>query len=123
MAAPEYEGEVSPNAVMLIDAKTGMVLYEKNADEVIRPASTTKIMTCIVALENSNLDDVVKVGPEGDWTGSGYSLLGTKNGEEIVMRDLLYGLMLVSGNDAAEAVAVHVAGSVERFVSKMNRKA
>ena len=123
MAAPEYEGEVSPNAVMLIDAKTGAVLYEKNADGVIRPASTTKIMTCIVALENSNLDDVVKVGPEGDWTGSGYSLLGTKNGEEIVMRDLLYGLMLVSGNDAAEAVAVHVAGSVERFVSKMNRKA
>ncbi len=122
-AAPEFEGEVKPNAVMLLDATTGKVLFEQNADAGIRPASTTKIMTCIVALENSNLDDVVKVGPEGDWTGSGYSLLGTKNGEEIVMKDLLTGLMLKSGNDAAEAVAVHIAGSVEEFVKMMNKKA
>lgn len=122
-AAPEYEGSVKPNAVMLIDATTGTVLFEKNADEVIRPASTTKIMTCIVALENSDLDEEVKVGPEGDWTGSGYSLLGTKNGEKIIMKDLLTGLMLVSGNDAAEAIAVHVGGSVDGFVTMMNKKA
>lgn len=123
LAAPEYQGEVTPNAVMLLDAVTGQVLFEKNADEQIRPASTTKILTCIVALENSNMDDIVKVGPEGDWTGSGYSLLGTKDGEEIVMKDLLYGLMLVSGNDAAATVAVHIGGSEEKFVEMMNEKA
>ena len=122
-AALDYEGEVKPNAVMLLDATTGRVLFEKNADEVIRPASTTKIMTCIIALENSNLDDEVTIGPEGDWTGSGYSLLGTKNGEKIIMKDLLTGLMLVSGNDAAEAIAVYIAGSVEEFAKMMNKKA
>ena len=122
-AAPEYEGEAVPNAVMLLDATTGQILFEQNADEVIRPASTTKIMTCILALENSDLDDVVTVGPEGDWTGSGYSLLGTRYGEEIVMKDLLTGLMMVSGNDAAEAVAVYIAGSVDAFARMMNRKA
>lgn len=122
-AAPEYEGEAAPNAVMLLDATTGQVLFEQNADEVLRPASTTKIMTCIIALENSDLDEIVTVGPEGDWTGSGYSLLGTKYGEEIVMKDLLTGLMMVSGNDAAEAVAVHIAGSVDAFANMMNRKA
>ena len=122
-AAPEFGGEVKPNTAMLLDATTGKVLFEQNADAGIRPASTTKIMTCILALENSSLDDVVTVGPEGDWTGSGYSLLGTKNGEEIVMKDLLTGLMMVSGNDAAEAVAVYIAGSVEEFVRMMNKKA
>ena len=85
-ASPVYEGDVTPNAVMLLDATTGQVLFEKNADEVIRPASTTKIMTCIVALENSQMDEVVTVGAEGDWTGSGYSLLGTRYGEKIVMK-------------------------------------
>ena len=123
LAAPEYDGDVTPNAVMLLDATTGQILFEKNADEVIRPASTTKIMTCIVALENSEMDEVVTVGPEGDWTGSGYSLLGTRYGEEIVMKDLLTGLMMVSGNDAAEAVAVHISGSVDAFARLMNRKA
>lgn len=123
LAAPAYEEDVQPHAVMLLDAVTGKVLYEKNADERIRPASTTKILTCIVALENSELDEIVDIGPEGDWTGSGYSLLGTKNGEQIVMGDLLTGLMLVSGNDAAAAVAVHVGGSEEAFVRLMNKKA
>ncbi len=119
-AAPAYDGDVNANAVMLLDATTGAVLYEKNADEQIRPASTTKIMTCIVALENASLDDEVRVGPEGDWTGSGYSLLNTKNGEKITMKDLLYGMMLVSGNDAASAVAVHVGGSEAGFADMMN---
>jgi D-alanyl-D-alanine carboxypeptidase len=119
-AAPAYDGDINANAVMLLDATTGAVLYEKNADEQIRPASTTKILTCIVALENASLDEVVTVGPEGDWTGSGYSLLNTKNGEKIVMKDLLYGMMLVSGNDAAAAVAVHVGGSEAGFADMMN---
>ena len=124
MAAPEYTGEVNVNTAILLDADSGQILYETdNIDDQIAPASTTKIMTCILALEKSSLDDVVTVGSEGDWSNSKYSLLGTKNGEEIVMKDLLYGMMLVSGNDAACAVAVHVAGSVEAFVQMMNDKA
>ena len=123
IAAPVYEDEVKPNAVMLLDATTGQVLYEKNADEHIRPASTTKILTLLVAIENSDMDDEVTIGPEGDWTGSGYSLLGTKNGERIIMKDLLHGLMLKSGNDAAAAVAVHIGGSEEKFIDMMNDKA
>ncbi len=122
-AAPPYDGSIESNAVMLIDSATGEVLFQKNADEQIRPASTTKIMTCILALEKSSMDEVVKIGPEGDWTGSGYSLLETKNGEEIKMKDLLYGFMLVSGNDAAAAIAVHIGGSEEGFAAMMNEKA
>ena len=122
-AAPAYDGEVEPNAVMLLDATTGEVLYEKNADERIYPASTTKILTCIVALENGNLDDVVTVGPEGDWSGSGYSLMGIKNGQQLPLRELIYGMMLISGNDAAAAIAVHIGGSLEGFADMMNEKA
>jgi D-alanyl-D-alanine carboxypeptidase len=123
LAAPAYDGEVKPNAVMLLDATTGQVLYEKNADERIYPASTTKILTCIVALENGNLDDTVTVGKEGDWTGSGYSLMGIKNGQQLSLRELLYGMMLISGNDAAAAIAVHIGGSLEGFAEMMNQKA
>ncbi len=122
-AAPEYEGEVNSNAVMLLDATTGEVLFEKNAAEQIYPASTTKILTCIVALENANLDDMVTVGPDGDWSGSGYSLMGIKNGQQLSLRELIYGMMLISGNDAAAAIAVHVGGSLEGFAEMMNQKA
>ena len=124
VAAPEYDGTIdSSYAVMLLDADSGQILYQQNETEQVRPASTTKIMTCILALEKCSLDDVVEVGADGDWSGSNYSLLGTKNGEEITLKDLLYGMMLVSGNDAASAVAVHVAGSVEAFAQMMNDKA
>lgn len=123
LAAEPYSGEVKANAVMLLDATTGQVLYEKNADERIYPASTTKVLTCIVALEKGNLDDVVTVGSEGDWTGSGYSLMGLKNGQQLSLRELIYGMMLVSGNDAAAAIAVHLGGSLEGFAALMNQKA
>ena len=124
LASAEYPGSIDDTlAVMLLDEDSGAVLYEQNADETIRPASTTKIMTCILALESCSLDDVVDVGEDGDWSGSAYSLLGCRNGEKIVLKDLLYGMMLVSGNDAACAVAVHVAGSMDAFVAMMNDKA
>ena len=123
LAAPAYDGEVKPHAVMLLDATTGQVLFEQNADERIYPASTTKILTCIVALEKGNLDDIVTVGKEGDWTGSGYSLMGIKQGQQLSLRELIYGMMLISGNDAAAAIAVHVGGSLEGFADMMNQKA
>ncbi len=123
LAAAPYEEEVKPNAVMLLDAATGQVLYEKNADEQIYPASTTKILTCILALEKGNLDDMVTIGEDGDWTGSGYSLMGLKKGQKISLRELIYGMMLISGNDAAAAIAVHLGGSIEGFADMMNQKA
>ena len=84
-------------------------------------ASTTKIMTCIVILENANLNDVVVVDKKAAATGG--SRLGLKTGDKITVNDLLYGLMLVSGNDAAVALAIHVGGSVEGFATLMNQKA
>lgn len=118
-AAAEYEGTVSPNAVMLIDANSGKVLLDKNANEQIRPASTTKIMTCIVALEHSKPDEKVEVVRE---VHKG-SRIGLVEGEKVPMGELLTAMMMVSGNDAAVAVAEHVGGSVDGFVDMMNDKA
>ncbi len=112
------EGVKAPYAV-LMEAETGSVLYEKAAHESAFPASTTKIMTCILALELGNLDDEVTVGSV---TNRG-SCMGLRSGEKLSLRDLLYGMMLVSGNDAAEAVAEHIAGSTSEFVKLMNEKA
>ncbi len=123
LAAEPYGGDVKPHAVMLLDAATGQVLYEKNADERIYPASTTKIMTCILALEKGNLDDIVTVGKEGEWTEPGYSVMGLKEGQKISLRELIYGMMLISGNDAAATIAVHIGGSIEGFADMMNQKA
>lgn len=125
-AAPEYDGGMKPDyAVMLIDADSGRVLFEQNADKQIRPASTTKILTTLLTLEESSPDDTVTIGPEGDWSNKskGFSMLGTRKGEVMSMKDLLYGMMLISGDDAADAIAVHVSGSMEAFVSSMNEKA
>lgn len=126
MAAPQYDGSMKQDlAVMLIDADSGRVLFEQNADKQIRPASTTKILTTLLTLEESSLDDTVTIGPEGDWSdkSKGYSKLGTRKGETMSMKDLLYGMMIISGDDAADAIAVHVAGSMNSFVGKMNEKA
>ena len=84
-------------------------------------ASTTKIMTAIIVVENSNLDDVIEVSAKA--AGTGGSRLGLKKGDEISMRDLLYGLMLRSGNDAAVAIAEHISGNLESFADLMNAKA
>ena len=121
LAAPEFDGKVEPYAVLLMDADTGAVLYAKNADERVEPASTTKIMTLIVALEQADLDSVVTISTKA--AGQRGSLLKVSAGEKIVMRDLLYGMMLASGNDAAVAVAEAVGGSEEGFAELMNKKA
>jgi D-alanyl-D-alanine carboxypeptidase (penicillin-binding protein 5/6) len=119
---PEYTGEMNDDFyVTLIDGDSGRVLYEKNEDERIAPASTTKIMTCMLAIENSNMDDTVTISGKAARTGG--SNLGIKENEEIRMQDLLTGMMLVSGNDAAVAVAEKISGSVEDFAALMNEKA
>ena len=111
--------------IILMDADSGAVLYEKAAYTRAYPASTTKIMTCVVALENcQNLDRQYQCGYEAE---NGFysqsSLLGLKHGYIVTIRDMLYGLMLCSGNDCGACLAVATCGSMEAFVELMNKKA
>ena len=112
---------VSAESYIVMDAESGETLYESNADEQMLIASTTKIMTALVAIEQSDLKDKVKITAESaDVEGSSMYL---EEGDILTLEQLLYGMMLVSGNDAATAVACHVAGSVEEFADLMNDKA
>ena len=108
-------------STIVMDMDSGRVLYEKNADEKRLIASITKIMTAVIAIENGNVNDYVTVGEE---VLSMYgSSIYIKMGEKITLRDLLYGLMLRSGNDAAVVIANYISGSEEDFVKLMNNKA
>lgn len=107
--------------IYLMDETTGKVLYEKNANVQYMPASTTKVMTAIIALENSKLDEQVTIG-ENPPLADGSSL-GLAQGEVYTMEELLLGLLLESGNDCAEAIAEHISGSNEEFAKLMNKKA
>jgi len=112
---------VSADSVVLLDATTGKLLYEKNKDSAYPPASTTKIMTILLVLEKSNLNDVVTVSKNASLAdGSKIYLVA---GEKITVKELLYGLILASANDCAVALAEHVGGSTEKFVKLMNDKA
>lgn len=108
-------------AAVLIDAKSGAVLYSKNADKKLPMASTTKIMTALVVLENSSPDDIVKVSQNA--AGVEGSSIYLEEGEMVSVNDLLYGLLLESGNDAATALAEGVFGSVENCCRVMNERA
>ena len=116
-----YGLETSARCAILMDTDSNRVLYEKNIHEVRSVASISKIMTAVVAIESNKLDDVVTIGEEIN-TAYG-SAIYIKEGEKLTLRDLLYGLMLRSGNDAALAIAKYVGGSVENFVKLMNEKA
>ena len=111
----------SATAAILVDETSGQVLYEKNADQKMRIASTTKIMTALVAIRDGNLSDVVTVSRHAaSVEGSSMYL---KSGEELTLETLLYGLLLSSGNDAATAIAEHIAGSEAAFAERMNETA
>ena len=113
--------ETSARSAILMDIDSNRVLYEKNMHEVRSVASISKIMTAVVAIESGKLDDKVIIGDEIKAAyGSGIYI---QVGEEMTLRDLLYGLMLRSGNDAALAIANYVGGSVDDFVVMMNEKA
>ncbi len=112
---------VSAQAAILMEAESGQLLYEKNADDPRLIASTTKIMTALVVLENCELDREVVI--ESAWTGIEGSSMYLEAGQKMTVRELLYGLMLASGNDAAVALACITAGSVEAFAARMNEKA
>lgn len=119
--AVEEELNLDAKAYLLMDPQTGRVLVEKNSDEKRAMASTTKIMTAILALENGNLNSIVKVSPKAASVGG--SSFWLKAGDEIPLEDMLYGLLLPSGNDAAVAIAENIAETVENFVALMNYKA
>lgn len=109
------------SSAILMDVDSGRVLYEKNKNDERLVASITKIMTAVIAIENGNLDDVVTVGEEVlTMYGSNIYI---ELGEKMKLKDLLYGLLLRSGNDAAIVIAVHIGGSEEKFVEMMNKKA
>jgi len=99
------------------------VLCGRNLFARMYPASITKVMTALLALENGNMDDVVTVTDAVLITEPGASMCGIQPGDQISMRELMYGLLLPSGNDAANAIAVHLDGSVEAFAEHMNRRA
>ncbi len=114
---PEFGAE----AAILIDGTTGKILFEKNKDKILYPASTTKVMTALLTLENLPLDQVVTIDRQAASTGGTSAKL--VEGEQLTVKDLLYGLLLVSGNDAAVALAKTVSPNVETFSSMMNEKA
>ncbi len=112
---------VAAKGAVLIDGDSGRVLFAQNADEMLPEASCTKIMTALLALENCALDEKVTAGPNAHGvTGTSIYL---SEGETLTMEQMLYGLMLRSGNDAAVAIAEHVAGSVPAFAELANARA
>ena len=117
MKAPD----VKALGAVLIDGESGRVLWERNGYEPLANASTTKIMTCALALESGMLDDTVIVSENA--ASQPKVRMGLSKGEEIKLKDLLYALMLQSSNDAAVAIAEHIGGNVEGFCEMMNQKA
>lgn len=121
--ATEEPSSVKTHALsaLLMDADSGRVLYEKNGYERLPMASTTKIMTCIVALENASMDEIVTVSHYASTMPD--VQLNIMKDEQYKMKDLLYSLMLESHNDVAVAIAEHIGGTVEGFAALMNQKA
>jgi D-alanyl-D-alanine carboxypeptidase len=116
------EREISAACAVVMDASSGRVLWEKNSHEPGRIASTTKLLTALVALESGHgMEEVVTI--DGQWAGAEGSSIYLRAGEQVTLETLLYGLLLCSGNDAAIAVAGYFGGSVEQFVAQMNDKA
>ena len=113
--------ELNARIALIYDRASGRIIYEKNGNKQTPMASTTKILTAIVTLENADLKETVTI--ESKAAGIGGSKLGLKKNDKITVNDLLYGLMLRSGNDAAVALAIHVGGSIEGFADMMNKKA
>ncbi len=121
LAEDETDLKLYARSAILVDAGTGRILYEENGFEVMPMASTTKIMTCILALESGKTEEWVTVSRNAQ--GQPKVRLGFKEGEEYQLEDLLYSLMLESHNDTAVAIAEFVGGSVEGFADMMNAKA
>ena len=117
-------GEVPPitaKSAVILDEACGEVIFAKEPHLRLPPASITKVMTAVVALETADADDTVEVNIDGYYYGDS-TVMGLETGMRLSLRDLLYGLLLPSGNDAAVAIARHVAGDLPSFVARMNAK-
>lgn len=116
--------EIGAQAAILMDANTGIILYAKNIHEELYPASTTKILTCLLAMENGNLDDMVSFSREAVFSVPvGGSNMGMDVGQSITLEECLYGILVGSANEVANAAAEHIGGSIDNFVDMMNTRA
>lgn len=125
-AAPALDTELLSQCKewMVVDSKSGTVIAKSDTyQDKISPASTTKILTAIIALDKCQLTDAVTIDPKATILGSDSSKCGLVAGETLTVKDLIYGMMLVSGNDAALALAYHISGSIDAFAELMNQKA
>ncbi len=113
--------EISAKSAIVIDEKTGEIIYQKNADEIMQMASTTKIMTTLLCLESGDLDEYFTVDSDAIMVEG--SSMGLLEGDLVTKRILCYGMMLPSGNDAANVTAVKIAGNLENFADLMNERA
>ena len=120
-ALDEQELKLTSTAAILMEQDTKRVLYSKNHRSKVKIASTTKILTAIVAIENNSLDEKVRISKKA--AGTGGSTVGLKAGSEVSLKSLMYGMLLKSGNDCAVAIAEHVGGNIENFAQMMNEKA
>lgn len=116
------DAQVATSAIEIND-KTDQLLYSKSCFQRVYPASTTKIMTCMLALESGNLDQIYTVSENACNQAADSSKINLKPGDQISLRNLIFGLMLNSGNDAAVAIAEAVGGDVDTFVGMMNDRA
>lgn len=115
------ELSINSRAYVVLDRKSNSILLGKNENQKRKMASTTKIMTATIIIENCNLNKTIEVSKKAASVGG--SVLGLKTGDKITIKDLLYGLMLKSGNDCAIALAEYTGGNVEGFANLMNNKA
>lgn len=116
-----YLPQIGGRSAILLEANSGRILYANNANTKLPIASTTKIMTALLAIENGDLGQKVRI--KSNSVGIEGSSIYLASGEEVTLRDLVYGLMLRSGNDAAVAIANHIGGSVDEFAKLMNKRA
>lgn len=116
--------QITAQAAILMDANTGIILYAKNIHEKLYPASTTKILTSLLAMENGNLDDMVSFSHEAVFSVPlGGSNMGMDEGEAITLEEALYGILVASANEVSNAVAEYVSGSISDFTDLMNERA
>ena len=119
----DLDDAITAQAGALFDVTDSEVVYSKNIYDTMYPASITKVMTAIIAIEEGTLTDTVTANDDVVIREAGASMAGIKPGDTFTLEQLLYGLMIPSGNDAANAIADHIAGSTDAFVEKMNAKA
>ena len=111
------------NAAALFDINNSNIIYGKNLHQRLHPASLTKVLTALVALEEGNPDDIIRVTKEVKITESGATLCGLEEGDTLTLNQALHALLIQSANDAANAIAIHLGGSLEGFAAMMNEKA